>query len=508
MRKTVNRIIAFIVLLSAVFGCSSCQPTPDAPPVTSKTDQSMDKAMNAGADEDYMFTAPESYSCDELFCDGLLNVKAENAKVEASSGTYPLYSAKRVEFERLKVAELAQFFFGDAVLYKHTDEMTKAQIQKDEVIPLKQAIEQLECGELVTDNSKNGLPLDYVEYTPIYDDNGNFVGNEAVQRPITVSEQLEIAREYLKSATDRMNKAPDTIQLTEIDLATCNMNRVEADAIADDSKIGTLNLTDRYLHIVKGKSPYAFVPGAMQLFGEPIENANCRRAADALCRDIIGLDDFALTECRGNYDSEGGLVDSYTILYLYTRKVGDYAVFADEVLSQKGETRPEFDEGFRYEYVLIAVDSRTNEVTELTWSAPLEVTLLQSSVELKDFYEFAQSAIDRIGKSVYIAESETMKQDEYGRYYTFRIVSKYDKQVRFDIDAFELGYTQVRKINSDEYLLIPAWCIRGQKSVELTEEGQKYANEHGILSRFEKHYHDIVFNAIDGSLVDKTYNGY
>ncbi len=140
------KLICVLTLLILIV-LSACQPTPETPPVASKNDGTLEKAIHEGASAGYVYTAPKSHSSTNSFCDGKVIINADNCTVFAAQGAvYPVYEAQSKRINKEMLINIYKVGFGESKMTFHSTQLAKDEIEQ-EIIAKKKELFDIKNGD-------------------------------------------------------------------------------------------------------------------------------------------------------------------------------------------------------------------------------------------------------------------------------------------------------------------------------------------------------------------------
>lgn len=498
-----------IFVLFSLTSLAACQPTPETPPVVSKNDGTLENAIRKGASDDYIYTAPQSYSKSESFLGGKINVSigANTNIVTKENIQYPVYEATVMDFEPATVKKIAERFFGTAGMEMHIDQearQTKSYLLNNYILPLQERIANIENGTL----------------DPTVDENGNTI-IQADGLPLTVEDELDSLKEALSFAQKKYESAPESVETTPVTIDYYKVgDTFNADIPMSDGYLGRICIKDSVLTATTNYQEvydteindyYGGVSGSVGLveINTDILNEYTYSGVKYIYRIDSTLDyenaktqaeDFVEALGIQGYSCVGVGIGPYSNVIetktynettytkygvLFMRSVGDSICIPDsyeKASLQDGDIQPPF----YYERLVVWVDA--NGVSGLYWSAPLKFEReLQSSVELMEFDRIGQIITDAVQRTCFEnAIPNSMDSTEFAN-----LIILND----FAVTDIELGYAMMKEKNKEGYfILIPAWFISYDAHLEYTYE-EEPLDYHANRA--------LAINAVDGSIINR-----
>ena len=530
-----KRIIAIIILLSTLIGCCACQPTPTTPPVVSKNDGTLEKALFAGADENYTFEAPASFNYEKEYMGGAACVTCRNAAVSVlKQKEYSVYSAKSKVFTAEDFSHIADVCFPDAVVTLHLDDFTKDDVKRYMLEPLEQVMWELENGEWEAPDVTMGD-----------DETGEVFDTEQIkeaEKNVTKS-AISRFRSMYENASDAATGAPFDIadyksgdplslDMTMRDGAVgriCYLNKGMLSHL--DVSVGEYRIE----HTQNGSIGLSDLGGAYVFSEDDIRaltfsERDAREKAETFMAKIGLSDDFAFakhTEASAyspklfigtmwdylrEKDYEFIHSDRKTYRGVVFTRVTD-GVPAAEFSALMSSYDHTFDnQNFIYERFIVWVGD--SGVVGFSWDAPLETALVQRSVVLMAFDEIKEHSCDGLYyRCAGGFTEEHLVEDDGGRCH--------DETVTYPLKCFnanicklDLRYMQMLKKDTvGEFLILPVWCVYCDSA---SAEYEGYTPFPGSESKDSLHigqndsinfYSEgscspsVVINAIDGSSI-------
>ena len=506
-----KKLIVFILVISTLFACVACQPTPDKPPVVSKNDGQLEKEIYEGADEGYIYQPPENATFEASAFNGRLIVNADGCPVSARAGIkYPVYQAKAKNFDRDLVLTIYKYCFGDAKITFHITQETKSEIEAH-IVEIKKRIFEIEQGDYD--------PADYMI---------GEIGNDG--SIITEEDVLSNLRYVLDVREKEKNTAPETIERTPIDLSEYRVGDIlNGDVYQKDGRQGRFYVNrdvlcvnfdydakDTSKNFIETDSDWEETAAVMPIYNllgddeytaftkergytEPNFSVDAAKKAASDFVKGLGLDDTYYLSDIGQ--STHYMPNCYAVCFM--RKVGDSGLVSDDTASRFGEANgydrslgEQYTRPFLYEQLVLWVGR--HGVRSFFYHAPLEITrTLSASVEINDDF-------DKISKGItnYLRdEFSTGVSDEDGNDLTYEEAQKAMSESGFyqtySVRSIELHYAQIREKNNDGYyLLVPAWFIGYRHTTNEPDFGESLT------------YRSFAVNAIDGTVIDRTNMGY
>ena len=534
-----KRIIVFMLVISTLFACCACQPTPEKPPVVSKNDGQLEKAIFEGADEDYSYEAPEKFSYEKEYMGGAARVTCDNAAVSVlKNSNYAVYSAKQKTFTADDFVHIADVCFPNAVVTRHLDEFSKKDIYKYFIEPLEKELWELENGEYT-------IPDDIT------------VGDDETGEVFDKEKIMEITKNsvnvFLSYAKSDYEKAPDAETGEPFDISTYTQgDSLSLDMTQKDGTVGRIYYTSsgllshldvslgeyRIEHTRNGSIGLSDLGGAGVHSEDDIKSVkvsddDARMQAEEFMQKMGMDNDFGFCTYSYNtaysmtslmqlgsewdYDRLGDVIikDRKTYRGVIFTRVTE-GVPAADFSAFKMSYNPAFEyPTFYYERFIVWVGD--NGVAGFSWDCPLETELLQSSVVLMPFEEIKERVCDGLYYRCAGGYTQTQWVDPDGT------GQGHDTEVTYPLSSFkanvcmaELRYMQVKRRDAvDEFLLLPVWCVYCD-SASAEYEGYKHGwdsddslyigrNESIDFYRGEKDaiYKSpaLVLNAIDASTI-------
>lgn len=158
-------------------------------------------------------------------------------------------------------------------------------------------------------------------------------------------------------------------------------------------------------------------------------------------------------------------------------------------------------------YLQVVVDDSGVRAVKLVNGNSYFDECINTNVELLPFEKIQQKFRDYIVMNTNFTGT-VIYDPLYDTYENYSSMRTYDghEMTRIHIDDIRLGYIKVKKINSDDYMAIPAWCFYGQEYNRFSDDVEQlklYENNETRLETFAGHSF-LCINAIDGSIIDLT----
>ena len=503
-----KRLIVFMLVISTLFACVACQPTPDKPPVISKNDGQLEKEIYEGASKGWELSVPEAFSCDESLYGDKIKVKAENAKVEcAKTSDFSVYEATFHRFTAEEIQSYLSKCFPEGELFLHNAQLTRDEITRIYVVPSQQTLWEMENGEyeLFDEafwNKVGGKPSDMERY-----------------KRDTIQNQKKTI-EFYKELADA---APETVTRQEVDFSAYNpTDGIDLDIIQKNGQTGRLRVSKQGCVLEISLGDYQIENSTdprNDSVGVGLYNVLALRDRDISDPDVkTALSHLSLSRYEAKSAAEEfvhtlGHGSTYKAVYtgLAWCAADSHEAFRPVV------TEFDFDEiGMKYYYAIcftrdvdgVQVAERngawdaigwdmsdgihenhsagyTNEalnvfvndkgVCGFTFKAPLDVTLVQDNVALIDFDEAAERAVKQVA---YKNNGEMQQNAEYDG----RELPDSERIEGFEneITNFSLRYAECAvKDDMNRLLLIPIWICYANATV-IFRDGSKedwYVND-------------------------------
>ena len=514
-----KRLIVFMLVISTLFACVACQPTPEKPPVVSKNDGTLEKEIYEGAPQGWKLAFPETFSLDQSMYDDKVTVKAENAGVEcAKTSDFSVYEATFHRFTAEEIQSYIDKCFPDGELFLHNAQLTKDEITRIYVVPAQQILWEMENDEYELFNQQ------------IVDDDDN----EKVNMERYKKDMIKNQKKTVKYYQDMANAAPESVERKDVDFSAYDpMTGIDIDIHKPDGATGRLRVSQsgkvlqvslgdyqiessqdprnedagvglyRFFPITEGDPDTEYILSHLSITPEKAEKS----ASEYM--EILGLSDvynpvftgiaWAAADFRDvfrpmatEYDESDVEMKSYYAVS-FTRDVDGVPIYegsgAKDVM---GSDLPDgaherHSAGFTTEAVNVYVND--SGVCGFTFKAPLDIKKVQESVKLIDFDEVKERTAEQLA---YRHAGIYVNQEEFTEYQLPDSSITVDLDI--DINSVVLRYAECAVQDDTSLLrLIPVWVC----TYNVHEKKKDGSTDSGFNSSLI--YPVFGINAIDGS---------
>ena len=500
-----KRLITIIVLLSVMWGCCACQPTPTMPPVASKNDSTLEKAIYESTDKGIHLDMPDSYSYSYETDDEKIHIVYDNVPVDASKASaFSVYEAVLSPLDSKQLQHIVDVCFPECESTTlHNNELTKDEITKLYLTPAQKYLWQLE-------NSEIKMPV-----------SGELAEDE-VSEDEWLKTEIKAAKNRIEIYQKQAEKAPESVERTTYDLSKYKSgSELDIDIISADGSIGRIYISDGgekklvsfgayYIEnnngsdevsgayapfIYHGDNPTDDIKALDSMLN--ISQSEAKSRADEFIKSlnmteytysdmgygmgISSINAFIYTAYEEQEEDAYAYITAMRAV-LYTRDIdgmnaAEYQAICDAAGKQYKNSDVYYEKPFCYEALTVWVDD--DGVCGFTLKSPMKVTKIQDSVKVLDF-ERIRDRLEKQMKYV-LPNSENIK----GR-------------IEKNGLCLEMKYAQIkRKDKQGFFLYIPVWCAY-ENSTVLDEKGRTAAQDESGFMGIPAY----IINAIDGSIVD------
>lgn len=508
------------LLLVACF-TTACQPTPETPPVINKSDGALEQALDAIAQPEQAYDAPETVVESFAAKDENVTINVDAQVIVPAVAAFPVTVIAPDDISLDLIEKAAQVLMEGKTLYAPRTAMTKDELMQ-EILDLQQALANPQ-------NSKSdGLNADdpeIVEQTRrLFEDRINIYQKQYEQAPDEYVRK-EAALEFLPAKAYAypgsyeedlaLWKDSDDKQAQQLIDQYENGQKLVVDADLDDGYYGQITASNysgsglrrNTFQFIKGQAyrPY-FGPepsmGEMGLVAAPVP-MTADEAADMALQAIgqMGIKDMTLvqlwtvTASRG-YAEQGAEGDAIQYTLTFRRTYGGLPVINNAEGGDYVSTEERYGPLYEHEYIRVIIGA--GGIEHFYWQNPTrQVNIENTNVPLLPFEQIMDAFRQQMAVEYNLVKlsryaPENPDYDEF-------IATIKSGQV--NITRIELGLVRLAVPNNPGvYRMVPAWKFYGSEEIVQTAADGVDMLPQSMFPGHEAEY--LTLNAVDGSRVD------
>lgn len=497
-----KRILSVLLALMLMIGMCSCSAGLPSAAAVPETEEAGQTAAEAGAEK-------EQYALEFTTGDGLIHIRVQDDEADPVPESMPVLRVRPRTITASMARQMAQAVFGDAVLYEHSEEMTKAEI--------KETIDVWERG--VTDEAiREDYGADIDEATL-----------ESVRQ--TRLEILEYYRNAYANAREEVSPEPCQWKFWPAEhYAIHGYDYAGTDpSYTEDIPFGLA--ADLRAETTVGKIPYQFWVDnnestnfrnhSLTVFIDEPEELYAREAEETEARLREWYETLGLRFNQPATEQEQEAVLEKAGEILQNMGIGEWVLSAEAVQGQRmGRNWEILVEGLPvYEGFPVAKQDQLGNLhgaepdSQNCYYVSLEMIFSNDGKLIRlDYYspmevaEVVEPAASLMGREqIEPIALDNMQAWEYGNLLVDYVPERESSwwygtsitEFAVDITSVRVGYARV-KYDDTDFLLVPSITFRGDLQVLGTKEGV-WSEPHDLLMGEETYHSLLVLDLRDGS---------